>query len=178
MAWLKPGAAAGAALLIAACAPQYTAPPPPTYLTGTLSGTQQVPPTPSPGGGNVVATFDQRSRMLTWTVNYSGLTGPLQSAHWHGPAPAGTNAGVAVPIPVSFAPLTGSTVLTDAQAADLLRGLWYVNLHTPAYPNGELRGQVNAAPPGTMAPAGVTSQAPMPPASPANPPYPPPAPPR
>jgi hypothetical protein len=175
MAWLKPAAGLGAVLLMAACTGQPVVPPTPTYLTGTLTGTQEVPPTASPGNGNVIATFDQRSRVLTWTVNYAGLTGPLQSAHWHGPAPAGSNAGVAVPIPVTFSPLSGSTVLTDAQAADLLRGLWYVNLHTPAYPNGELRGQVSAAPQGYVTPTGYSQPVYVPPATVPQPlPYPPP----
>jgi hypothetical protein len=32
--------------------------------------------------------------------------------------------------------------LTDAQAADLLAGRWYVNIHTAQFPNGEIRGQL------------------------------------
>jgi hypothetical protein len=32
--------------------------------------------------------------------------------------------------------------LTEAQAADLLAGRWYVNIHTAANPGGEIRGQV------------------------------------
>ena len=37
-----------------------------------------------------------------------------------------------------------STTLTDAQEAELLGGMWYFNLHTAQYPDGELRGQVYA----------------------------------
>ena len=36
----------------------------------------------------------------------------------------------------------GSATLTDAQAADLLAGRWYVNVHTDANKGGELRGQL------------------------------------
>jgi hypothetical protein len=32
--------------------------------------------------------------------------------------------------------------LTDSQAADLLAGKWYANVHTGANPGGELRGQM------------------------------------
>jgi hypothetical protein len=67
-------------------------------------------------------------------------------AHFHGPAEAGKNAGVAVwistkgtPFPTSF---EGEATLTDAQAADLLGGRWYVNIHTAANPGGEIRGQL------------------------------------
>ena len=38
-------------------------------------------------------------------------------------------------------PFEGTATLTDAQASDLMAGLYYVNIHTDAYPNGELRGQ-------------------------------------
>jgi hypothetical protein len=85
--------------------------------------------------------------MLSWTVNYSGLTGPAKAGHFHGPAPAGQNAGVALGFTGSVeSPIKGSATLTAAQAADLLAGKWYVNLHTAANPGGEIRGQAVAAP--------------------------------
>ena len=58
-------------------------------------------------------------------------------------AEAGKNAGVAVPIPnVASSPVEGSATLTDAQAADLMAGKYYINVHTAANPGGEIRGQV------------------------------------
>ena len=39
--------------------------------------------------------------------------------------------------------ITGSATLTDVQAADLMAGKWYFNLHTAAHPGGEIRGQVS-----------------------------------
>jgi hypothetical protein len=39
-------------------------------------------------------------------------------------------------------PLSGSSRIDDDKAADLLAGKWYVNIHTAANPNGEIRGQV------------------------------------
>ena len=39
-----------------------------------------------------------RTKKLTYTMTYSGLTGPATAAHFHGPAAAGANAGVVVPI--------------------------------------------------------------------------------
>ncbi|MEO6781607.1 MAG: CHRD domain-containing protein, partial [Bradyrhizobium sp.] len=65
------------------------------------------------------------------------------AAHFHGPAEPGKNAGVAVAIPsASTSPVEGSATLTDAQAADLEAGKYYVNIHTAANPGGEIRGQV------------------------------------
>jgi hypothetical protein len=87
-------------------------------------------------------TYDTASKKLSWKVTFSGLTGPATAAHFHGPAEAGKNAGVAVPIPGTASPLEGSATLTDAQAADLTSGKWYVNIHTAANKSGEIRGQV------------------------------------
>jgi hypothetical protein len=70
------------------------------------------------------------------------LSGAATAAHFHGPADPGKNAGVAVPITPNTSPLEGSTTLTDAQAADLQAGRWYVNVHTAANPGGEIRGQL------------------------------------
>src|SRR6185295_1748531 len=80
---------------------------------------------------------------LKWTVTYSGLSGPVTAGHFHGPAPAGANAGVVVPFTGSMAsPIEGTATLTDAQMADLVAGKWYANLHTAASPGGEFHGQV------------------------------------
>jgi hypothetical protein len=69
--------------------------------------------------------------------------GPATAAHFHGPAEAGKNAGVAVAIPnATSSPVEGSATLTDAQAADLVAGKYYINIHTAANPGGEIRGQV------------------------------------
>ncbi len=60
-----------------------------------------------------------------------------------GPAEPGKNAGVAVPIGQTVTSrASGKATLTDAQAADLMAGRWYVNIHTAANKGGEIRGQV------------------------------------
>src|SRR5579872_7618300 len=73
----------------------------------------ETPPTTSSGTGEVTATFDPSSKMLTWTITYSGLTGPATAAHFHGPAEPGKNAGVEVAIPnIGTSPAEGSATLT------------------------------------------------------------------
>jgi hypothetical protein len=109
-----------------------------------LKGNSEVPPNHSKATGNVSVSYDPAEKKLSWTGSYSGLSGPVTVAHFHGPAAAGKNAGIALGIsngtlPASF---EGSATLTDAQAADLVAGRWYLNLHTAAYPAGEIRGQV------------------------------------
>ncbi len=129
------------ALGLAACGMMPTSGP--ETLTARLSGASEVPPVKSNGSGTVEATLNKKTNLLTWTVTYSGLSGPATGAHFHGPAAAGQNAGVAVPITGSLAsPINGEATLTESQAAELMAGQWYVNLHTAAHPPGEIRGQL------------------------------------
>lgn len=113
-------------------------------MKATLDGKSEVPPNTSAGTGKADLEYDAASKKLSWTVTYSGLSGPATAAHFHGPAEAGKNAGVAIAIPnATSSPVTGSATLTDAQAADLVAGKYYINIHTAANPGGEIRGQVS-----------------------------------
>jgi CHRD domain len=128
--------ALGAAIAFAgpACAQKFKA---------TLDGKSEVPANTSAGTGSADLDYDAASKKLSWKVTYSGLSGPATAAHFHGPAESGKNAGVAVAIPnAASSPVEGSATLTDAQAADLEAGKYYVNIHTAANPGGEIRGQV------------------------------------
>jgi hypothetical protein len=110
-------------------------------MSAALTGASQVPPNSSTGSGTASIKLD--GDVLSWVITYSGLTGPVTGAHFHGPAPANANAGVVVPFAGSLgSPITGSQQLTAAQVAQLRGGFWYVNLHTAANPGGEIRGQV------------------------------------
>jgi CHRD domain len=111
-------------------------------LHAEMKGSNEVPPNTSPGSGTADATFDTDTKLLTWTVTYSNLTGPVMGAHFHGPVEAGKNAGIVLPFKTVESPIQGSATLTDNQAADLLAGKWYANIHTGANPGGELRGQM------------------------------------
>ena len=100
-------------------------------------------PTDSKGTGTAEVTYDTATKTLSWTINFDGLTGPATMAHFHGPAAQGANAGVALMIGANpTSPAKGSATLTDAQAADLQGGRWYINIHTNANRGGEIRGQV------------------------------------
>ena len=109
----------------------------------TLGAAQEVPPNDSKGKGTAELTYDTTSKELTWKITFDGLSGPATVAHFHGPAELGMNAGVALAIGQNLtSPATGKATLTDAQAADLMAGRWYVNIHTAANKGGEIRGQV------------------------------------
>lgn len=108
-----------------------------------LKASNEVPPNGSKATGTAEVTFDTVTKTLTWIVTYSGLSGPAIGAHFHGPGEAGKVAGIVLPFRGSVAsPIKGSATLTDAQAADLLAGRWYINIHTDLNPGGEIRGLV------------------------------------
>ena len=112
-------------------------------MKATLDSKSEVPPNASAGTGTADIDYDADTKKLSWKLSYSGLTGPATAAHFHGPAEPGKNASVAVAIPnATTSPTEGSATLTDAQAADLMAGKYYVNVHTAANPGGEIRGQV------------------------------------
>ncbi len=112
-------------------------------MKATLDGKSEVPPNTSAGTGTADIDYDAAAKKLSWKLTYSGLSGPATAAHFHGPAEAGKNAGVALAIPsATTSPVEGSATLTDAQAADLAAGKYYINVHTAANPGGEIRGQV------------------------------------
>ena len=112
-----------------------------------ITPSSEVPPVAdSKGMGQLAATYDTATRMLSYDVTYSGLTGPAMMAHFHGSAPVGKNAGVMVPIAGDLAsPIKGTATLTDEQAKALTSGDMYFNIHTAANKAGEMRGQVMKA---------------------------------
>ena len=97
----------------------------------------------SPGSGDGVFTLDTATLALGYTVNFKGLSGPATMAHIHGPAEAGANAGVVVPLAAATGTqIVGTVTLTEAQVAELKAGKYYVNIHTAANKGGEIRGQL------------------------------------
>ncbi|GLS17050.1 CHRD domain-containing protein [Labrys miyagiensis] len=107
-----------------------------------LSGPGENPPTTSKGTGSIEADLDTATRKLTWSGSYAGLTGPETAAHFHGPAPAGANAGVMVPVTAKTSPFKGSATLTPEQAKAFADGNVYFNVHTDQNKGGEIRGQM------------------------------------
>lgn len=122
------------------------------------SAQENNPANTSSATGTMDVSYSRLSRTLSYTVRWSGLTGPVTAMHIHGIAPAGFNAGVFQNIITSssgiFTPnatrfgTSGSvsaSLFIDGSAvkeADLLNGMYYINIHTAVWAGGEIRGQI------------------------------------
>src|SRR6185436_3402325 len=119
-------------------------------LSGTATGDQQVPAATTSGTATISGTYDTLSKQLMYSITWTGLTGDVTVAHFHGPALAGENASPLQDIPIVTNGASGSTADTIIASSDLhtalIAGKVYYNLHTAAYPDGEIRAQVNLSP--------------------------------
>jgi CHRD domain len=119
-------------------------------LTANLSGSEELPPISAKGSGALKGLYDTTTKKLSWSISYSGLTGPVTRADFHASAAAGEHAPIKVGIDTagvsSGMPIEGSANLTDRFEPPLdkalLNGKFYINLHTADHPNGEIRGQI------------------------------------
>ena len=112
-----------------------------------LSPSAEVPPTKSTGSGEAMATLDTTTHELSYDVTFKGFSDAVTAAHIHGPAEAGKNAGVVVPLgsPPPTSPLHGSVKLTAEQQQQLEAGMMYVNVHDKENASGAVRGQLMVA---------------------------------
>jgi len=128
------------------------------HYTVHLDGAQDSVPTPATG--LAFLTLDDVADTLLVNLTYSGLTTPAVNAHIHCCAPPGANAPVVIPFVPPF--VVGGTSgtfdhlfsLTPELVADIKSGLSYINIHTTAFPGGEIRGQI-VPEPATLALVGL-----------------------
>ncbi len=114
----------------------------------SIDGSQEVPPTPSPATGSGTFTIDTDANTIDYNVTFDqgALLAPETAAHIHCCAPPGMTAGVIIPLPLG-SPKIGQGTYVEANEAAILAGNSYVNIHTSAFPSGEIRGQIVAPPP-------------------------------
>ncbi len=110
--------------------------------TATLTGAQETPAVVTAATGTATFTLNG-DQTLTYNVTTSGLSGT--AAHIHSGA-AGVSGSILFPLSGGPSTWSGTTAaFTPAQIALLKRGGLYVNVHTTANPNGEIRGQIGFA---------------------------------
>ena len=117
-------------------------------VTFPLSGLQQVPQVISGAMGGGYALFDTTDNSVTLALATTGVADATM-AHIH-TGFAGVNGDVLVALAQDTTDgnlwTSGGEVDLDQATADLLlSGGHYVNVHTPANPSGELRGQITPA---------------------------------
>ena len=153
----------------------------PVVFVAHLSGPNEAPPNASPGSGFATITIDAAAHTLRVQVSFQDLTAGNTAAHIHATtaAPFTGTAGVATSVPTftgfptgatsgtydftfdttmasSFNPafVTAQGSLAAAEAAlfaAINNGRAYVNIHTPNFPGGEIRGFLVPVPePATM----------------------------
>jgi hypothetical protein len=117
---------------------------------GSLNAAQEVanPPVVSAGTGSALVALNGTT--ATWVIGYENLVGTVTAAHLHGPAAAGANAGVKVPLVVvtgtKSGVIAGQGSLDAATVTALEAGNTYFNIHTTSFGGGEIRGQVQLVP--------------------------------
>ena len=138
-------------------------------IRAALRGLNEVPPTASRGVASLRASLDEDAQTFTFTLTFRDLSGPPAAAHVHF-GPTKVNGGVsfffcggggkpACPAATSGT-ITGSVAAADvvgpaAQGiaagdfADVVRAIVtsnaYANIHTAAFPAGEIRGPLSVA---------------------------------
>lgn len=122
-----------------------------------LTGAQNVPLSASAALGSMDVSYTRSSKILTYTIQWSGLSGNVTSMGISGLAPAGyaspsvvqtfSTSGIVRCATVSnttCGTFKGTLKVDDVvvKENDLINGVYYVAIRTAAYPAGEIRGQI------------------------------------
>lgn len=111
-------------------------------FTAVLSAVSETPSLPFTVKGGGTGTFVLQSDGLHYDIVVQNLSGSVTAAHFHRAA-----AGVAGPVVQSITfngnHSSGVWALSESNRNALLAGEIYVNVHTAAHPDGEIRGQLN-----------------------------------
>lgn len=120
-------------------------------ISGNASGSQMVPAVSGNGSATISGTYDPNTRLLTYTTNWTGLSGAPTSGGFYSGASGtsgtlvGSNWSLGSGLN-STGTFSGTTTLTADQATQLMNGGWYYSLGTATNSTGEVRGQITTSP--------------------------------
>jgi hypothetical protein len=111
-------------------------------LTATINGANEKPTsTTSTAVGSFVGNLNTTTRVMSYTVTYSGLT--PTAGHLHRINATNGTGPFDITFPSLTSPIIGTTsALAQSKVDSLVGGFYYANLHTTAYPGGEIRGDI------------------------------------
>jgi CHRD domain/Prealbumin-like fold domain len=107
------------------------------------NGAQEVPPTDSPAVGSCSANLADNAQSVFVSCNHN-VAGPT-SIHLHD-GPPGADGPVIFDFPLAQQFSGDAPLGTPRLIADFAAGFLYINIHSPNYPDGEIRGQLIAGP--------------------------------
>jgi len=117
-------------------------------LGAVLTGSQETPPTSTPGFGNATVVFDSTHQNITVTITVANLGSPINNFHIH-ENPFGVAGQVRVDLiglggQFNNGTMTGTFPIAADVAARMLANPanFYVNVHTAQFPGGAIRGQL------------------------------------
>lgn len=108
-----------------------------------LTGPQSVPPNGSPATADGVFTLNEAGNQLAFTITFQGLQAPLISAHLHR-VPTGSGVpltlGLNPPVGLTSGSWSGTVNVSPTTVAEMQAELFYANIHSEAFVDGEIRG--------------------------------------
>jgi hypothetical protein len=133
--------AIGCILLTAASCKKSNSPGNTETFKAVINGASETPPNASTATGTATLTYNTDTKIFTIVVNFTGITATISHIHKGDVGVAGNVVfGFTPPItsPINYT----SPVLDSGQESDLNSNLYYVNIHSAAFPAGEIRGQL------------------------------------
>ncbi|MCM0045683.1 MAG: CHRD domain-containing protein, partial [Burkholderiaceae bacterium] len=119
---------------------------PQNVFSATLAGSEEVPPVNTAATGTGLVVIDPTTRAMKATIVTADIAGT--QAHIHA-APRGVAGPVVFPLVETGGAGSGvwttTVTLSSEQLTQLQSGNYYFNVHSTAFPEGEIRGQITAS---------------------------------
>jgi len=127
------------------------------YVNTPFTAAQTIPASNATSSGTLEATYDRATKTVSYKVSWANLMDTATTLHVHGLADSGAVAlspGIIQTFTRTTTPALPTAKVAGSFSAnlfvdgvlikeeDMLAGKYYIDLHTKAKPNGELRGQL------------------------------------